>query len=117
MSVNGGLAPGNTTLQLLSTDLWQCGGPEISPCLCSQQKKDAQEITSHFKTHLLSRNLVATELDTQNGHLVKREDRILPTTQVKGAYLGMKPLHQSLPDLVPQGERGNPQEVLKSLLS
>lgn len=29
----------------------------------------------------------------------------------------MKPPHQSLPDPVPHSEQGNPQEVLKSLLS
>ena len=60
---------------------------------------------------------MATKLDTQNGPLVKKEDRILPATQVKGACLGMKPPYQSLPDPVPHGERGNPQEVLISLLS
>ena len=113
----GGHVPGNTTLQPLSTDLWQCNGPEISPRLCSQRKRDAQEIASHVKTHLLGWNPVAIELDAQNGCPVKRKDRILPTTQVKDACLDMKPSHQSLLDLVPHGERGNPQEVLKSLLS
>ena len=60
---------------------------------------------------------MATEPNAQNGHPVKRKDRILLATQVKDAYLNMKPPHQSLPDPVPHGERGNPQEVLKSLLS
>ena len=60
---------------------------------------------------------MATEPNAQNGHPVKRKDRILPATEVKDACLDMKPPHQSLPDLVPHGERGNLQEVLKSLLS
>ena len=36
---------------------------------------------------------------------------------MEGACLNMKPLHQSLPNPMPYGEQGNPQEVLKSLLS
>ena len=60
---------------------------------------------------------MATKPDAQNGSPVKRKDRILPVTQVKDACLNMKPPHQSLPDPMPHGERGNPQEVLKSLLS
>ena len=117
MSVDKGHVPRNTTLQPLSTDLWRCSGPEISPRLYSQRKRDAQEIASHVKTHLLGRNLMATELNAQNGRPIKRKDTILPATQVKDACLGMKPPHQSLPNLVPHSEQGNPQEVLKSLLS
>ena len=60
---------------------------------------------------------MATKSTTQDGCPVKKEDRILPTTQVKGACLGMKPPLQSLRNPVPHGERGNLQEVLKSLLS
>ena len=36
---------------------------------------------------------------------------------MEGASLNMKPPHQSLPNLVPHGERGNLQEIPKSLLS
>ena len=48
---------------------------------------------------------------------IKREDRVLPIAQVKSAYLSMKLPPQSLPDLVLHGVRGDPQEILKSLLS
>lgn len=44
----------------------------------------------------------------------KRENRILITTQMKGAYLGMKLPHQSLPN--PHGIRRDPQKILESLL-
>ena len=60
---------------------------------------------------------MATKFNTQDGYLVKMEDRILPATQVKGACLNMKPSYQSLRNPMPHNERGNPQEVLKSLLS
>jgi len=36
---------------------------------------------------------------------------------MKGAYLGMKPPHQSLPNPVPHGILRDPQKILKSLLS
>ena len=36
---------------------------------------------------------------------------------MEGAHLSMKPSHQSLPELVPHGIRGNLQEILKSLHS
>ena len=71
MSVDKGHVPGNTTLQPLSTDLWRCSGPEISPRFYSQRKRDAQEIASHVKTHLLGRNLMATELNAQNGRPIR----------------------------------------------
>lgn len=60
---------------------------------------------------------MATKTDAQNGGLVNRKDNILPATQMEGACLGVKPLHQSLSYLVPHGKPGNSQEVLKSLLS
>ena len=106
MSVDGGHIPRNTTLQPLSTDLWWYNRPEISPRLYSQWKRDAQELVSHVKTHLLSQNLVATKSNTRDGYSVKREDRILPATQVKGACLSMKPPHQILRNPMPHGEWG-----------
>ena len=117
MSIGGGHVPGKTTLQLLSADLWRYSGPKISPRLRSQWKKDTQELAGHLESHLHIQNRVATKSNSQNGCPVKREDFILPATQVKGVCLGMKMPHQSLPDLVPHGERGNLQEVLKSLFS
>ena len=59
---------------------------------------------------------MATKSNTQDGCPVKKEDHILPITQVEGACLGMKPPLQSLRNPVPHGEWGNLQEVLKSLL-
>ena len=60
---------------------------------------------------------MATEPDTQNGRSVKRDDGILPATQMEGACLGVNPLHQSPRNPMPLGERGGPQEIHKSLLS
>ena len=117
MNVSWGLVLGNTTLQPLGTDLWQCNRPKIPPRLNSQWKWDAQEITSHLKGHLICRNPMATKSNAQNGGPVNRKDNILPSTQMECAYLGVKLLHQSLSNLVPYDELGNPQEVLKSLLS
>ena len=117
MNVGGCHVLGNTTLQPLSLDLWQYSGLEISPRLHSQWKRNAQELASHIEAHLIGQNRVPTKSDTQNGRPIKREYHILPTTQIKGACLGMKPSHKSLPDPMPHGEQGNPQEVLKSLLS
>ena len=108
---------GNATLQPFSTNLWRCSGPEISFRVRSHWKKDAQELTGHLKARLIGWNQEATKFDTQDGYPIKKEDRVLPTTQVKGTYLGMKLPHQNLPDLVPHGVRGDPQEILKSLLS
>ena len=48
----------------LSTDLWRCNGPEISPHVCSQWKRDAQELASHLEAPLLSRNQEATKSNT-----------------------------------------------------
>ena len=44
----------------------------------------------------------------------KRENRILLATQMKGAYLSMKPPHQSLPN--PHGIQRDPYKILESLL-
>ena len=39
-----------------------------------------------------------------------------PHSSMKGARLGMKPLHQSLLNLMPHGVWGDSLEILKSLL-
>ena len=57
---------------------------------------------------------MATESDAPNGHPIKREDIILPTTQMEGACLSVKLSHQSLHNPMPHGEWGDPQKVLKS---
>ena len=108
---------GNATLQPFSTNLWRCSGPEISFRVRSHWKKDAQELTGHLKARLIGWNQEATKFDTQDGYPIKREDRVLPIAQVKSAYLSMKLPPQSLPDLVLHSVRGDPQEILKSLLS
>ena len=59
---------------------------------------------------------MAIKSDAQNGRPVKREDIILPATQMEGVCLDVKSSHQSLRNPVPHGEWGDPQEVLKSLL-
>lgn len=61
------------------------------------------KLTGHFKAHLICRNWEATKSYTQDGSLIKREDCILPITQVKGTHLDMKPPHQSLLDPMPHG--------------
>ena len=68
------------------------------------------------QAHIINQNWVSTKSDAQDGHPIKRENGILPTTQMKGACLSMKLPHQSLLDLVPHGIRRDPQEILESLL-
>ena len=65
----------------------------------------------------ISQNRVSTESNAQDGRLVKRENRILPTTQMKSACLGMKSPHQSLPNPLPHGIWRDPQKILEPLLS
>ena len=108
--------PGNATLHPFSGDLWRHGRPKISSCVCSQQERDAPKLAGHLKAHVIGQNWVSTKFDTQDGHPIQREDHILLTAQVKGAYLGMKSPYQSLPDPMPYGVWGDPQEILKSLL-
>ena len=108
---------GNATLQPLSTNLGRCSGHEISSRVRNQWKRDAQKLAGHLKAHLISQNLEATKSNAQDGCPIKRDDCILPIAQVKGAHLGMKLPHQSLPDPMPRGVRGDLQETLKSLLS
>lgn len=93
MSVGGGLALGNTTLQPFGTDLWRRSALEILPHLNSQRKRDTQEIASHLKGHLIRWNPMATKSDAQNGNPVNRKDIILPATQMEGACLGVKLSH------------------------
>jgi len=100
--------PMNASLQPLSMDLWRRSGPKISSRVHSQWERYVQKLASHLKAHLIGRNREATKSDTQDGYPIKREDRILPTAQVKGTRLDMKPSHQSLPNLMPYGVRGNP---------
>ena len=64
MNVDGCHILRNATLQPLSTDLWRCNGPEISPHVRSQWKRDAQELASHLEAHLLSQNREATKSNT-----------------------------------------------------
>ena len=83
-----------------SHSVWICGnvvGPKYTLV------PSVSELTSHLEAHGISQNWVSTKSNAQDGHLVKRENHILPTTQMKGACLSMKPPHQSLPNPMPYG--------------
>ena len=108
MNVSQHYTPGDATLQPLSTNMWRCCRPKICSHIYSQWERDAQELTGHLKAHVISQNQVSTKSNDQDGHLVKREKRILPETQMEGACLDMKPPHQSLSNLVPHGIQRNP---------
>ena len=64
MNVDRSCTLGNTTLQPLNANLWQHSGPEISSRVCSQWKRDAQELASHIEAHVIDWNRVSTKSDT-----------------------------------------------------
>ena len=103
MNVSQHYTPKDTTLQPLNTDLWRRCRPKICSRVRCKWERDAQELTCHLKACVINRNRVSTESNAQDGRPVKRENCILHATQLKGAYLSMKPPHQSLLNPMPYG--------------
>ena len=104
-------------LQPLHVDLRRVCTPKMLSHLPSKRVGNAQKLASYLKVHECGWDWIPTKSKAQNGHPVKGKDYILPTAQVKGTYISIKPLHQCLYYPMPHVIKRNPQKILEALLN